>query len=86
MGKPTTAEWIQERYDNTGRIAAMKTGDDRAAWLEDRCYWKAIIDERKALLEACELALTEARERDEDLGANCWPQLRAAIQLARGEA
>lgn len=35
------------------------------------------------LLAACELALEEARERDEDMGANCWPMMRAAIAKAK---
>lgn len=36
------------------------------------------------LLEACKAALAEAEERDEDLGANCWPELKAAIEKAEG--
>lgn len=38
-----------------------------------------------ALLAACKEALNEAAERDEDLGMNCWPQVRAAIDRAEGK-
>ncbi len=36
------------------------------------------------LLEACESTVEEARERDEDMGCNCWPTLIAAIAKAKG--
>ena len=36
------------------------------------------------LLAACQSALSEAKERDEDMGANCWPDVAAAIAKATG--
>lgn len=35
--------WIQERIDNAHRLAAMKTREDRAGWLEDASYYADII-------------------------------------------
>ncbi len=35
-------EWVQERYDNCVRIAAEKTGSDKAGWLADAAYFHAI--------------------------------------------
>ena len=35
------------------------------------------------LVEALKEALDEARERDEDLGANCWPQVQSALEAWR---
>lgn len=37
------------------------------------------------LLAACEEAIAEARERDEDMGMNCWPAMIAAVAKAKGE-
>lgn len=45
----------------------------------------ALLAAAPELLAACEEALAEARERDEDLGYGCWPQVLAAIAKARGE-
>jgi hypothetical protein len=39
----STLDWARERLANTGRIAAEKTGDDRASWLEDEAYWLDIV-------------------------------------------
>jgi hypothetical protein len=36
-------QWATERYENTLNIAATKTGDDRAGWLEDAAYWREIV-------------------------------------------
>lgn len=36
-------DWLQERYDNSVRIAQGKTAADQAGWLEDAAY----------LLQAC---------------------------------
>jgi hypothetical protein len=67
-------EWAQERLDNTTRIAATKTGEDRDGWLEDRSYWQMIVgalqrdSEQVARIEAMarlEAALAKAEgERD----------------------
>lgn len=42
-GPLSVLDWAQERYDNTIRLADMKTGDDRIGWLTDAAYWKAIL-------------------------------------------
>lgn len=50
---------------------------------------KVIVEiegQRDDLLAACKGALEEARERDEYLGANCWPTLIAAIEKAEGKS
>jgi hypothetical protein len=36
-------EWARERLANTTRIAAEKTGADRASWLEDEAYWRDVV-------------------------------------------
>jgi len=44
-----------------------------------------LIAAAPTMYEALESAYAEAVERDEDLGANCWPQVTAALRKARGE-
>lgn len=36
-------EWSRERFANTLRLAASKTGEDRDGWLEDASYWQEIV-------------------------------------------
>ncbi len=38
----TPEQWLQERLDNTRRIAATKTGNDRDGWIEDGRYLEAL--------------------------------------------
>ena len=45
---------------------------------------ESLIAQRDKLLEACKAAYEFAEAADEDLGANHWPQLKAAIALAEG--
>lgn len=40
----TVLEWAEERYENTLRLAAEKTGSDRDGWLEDAAYWHRIVE------------------------------------------
>jgi hypothetical protein len=35
--------WVRERLDNCLRIAASKGGADRAGWIEDARYFRAIL-------------------------------------------
>lgn len=44
----TALEWAQERLENTVRIAALKTGEVREGWIEDRDYWRAIVRQLEA--------------------------------------
>lgn len=41
-------EWARERWANTVRLAATKTGNDREGWLEDGRYWLAIVETLEA--------------------------------------
>lgn len=34
--------WVQERINNCYRVAATKTGDDQAGWLQDAAYFELI--------------------------------------------
>lgn len=43
MTRAEVVMWLQERAENAARIAATKTGDDRAGWLEDEAYFLAAI-------------------------------------------
>lgn len=64
--KLTTAEWIAERLANCQRIARMKTGKDRAGWLEDARYFEVTLRSLDALgrtwgvLASCVSALEDA--------------------------
>lgn len=35
-------DWVRERVENSARIAAMKSGEDREGWLQDLGYWNQI--------------------------------------------
>ena len=35
--------WLSERWENCLLIAATKTGDDKAGWLEDAVYFSEAI-------------------------------------------
>jgi len=37
------------------------------------------------LVEALEACIAEAEERDEDMGANCWPEAKSALAAAYGQ-
>lgn len=36
-------QWAIDRHENTLRLAALKTGDDRDGWLEDAEFWRQIV-------------------------------------------
>jgi hypothetical protein len=63
-------DWAIERLENSDRIAKTKTGDDQRSWLEDRAYWRAIVDrlERYDALLAS-LVIPHEQEKKEDHGA-----------------
>ena len=42
--KLTLMEWLEERYQNTLRIAKTKSGLDRDGWLEDAEYFKQAME------------------------------------------
>lgn len=37
------AAWVQDRIENCKRLAAEKTGADRAGWLQDTAYFELIL-------------------------------------------
>ena len=43
MSDHQVIEWLKERRTNCLRIAAEKTGSDRAGWYEDAAYFEAAI-------------------------------------------
>jgi hypothetical protein len=47
-------EWLEERRDNCERIADLKTGSDRAGWLEDMVYFTAAVEAVEELVSARE--------------------------------
>ena len=59
--------WLKERDANARRLAAGKTGADRAGWMEDAGYFRAAVeavDERDRLLaDNALLSATEQRLR-----------------------
>ena len=65
MSELALVDWLQERLDNSRRIAATKTGDDRNGWLEDALYFTEAID-RIADLEARLAASEKEVERLKD--------------------
>lgn len=42
--KLTLIQWLEERKANALRIADLKTGEDRAGWLEDARYFELAIE------------------------------------------
>ena len=44
--------WLKDRMVNCERIAKLKSGDDRAGWLEDADYFKAVIADRESAASA----------------------------------
>ena len=42
-GGDSVIEWLQDRLENCYRIAATKSGEDRAGWIEDARYFEAAI-------------------------------------------
>lgn len=40
----TLSEWVRERLANCERIAAKRTGAERAGWLEDARYFRMVLD------------------------------------------
>src|SRR5258708_33263911 len=52
-------EWVLERFENCLRIAETKTGEDKAGWLDDADYFRAVI----ALILVDEIGRASCRER-----------------------
>lgn len=82
---------IGESYDSatdphryTG-ITSDRRCDGSSAFTANRCLVLRAVNCHDELLAACEAAVSEAIERDEDMGCNCWPQLIAAIAKAKKE-
>ena len=56
--------WLKERELNARRLAAGRTGADRAGWLEDADHFQAAlaaVEERDKLRAALDRALTVCR-------------------------
>jgi len=85
-------DWLKERKANCERIAAEKTGADRAGWLEDGKYFNLAIaalvhrnDSHDTLVERSVLAMSYAEDDPElweHVQPDC-PMLEAVWQLRR---
>lgn len=96
MGGPTPGPWRVVRHEINGRPVRIEIygpdgcgrGGKPVAFLPSGFVNleadMALIAAAPDLLAALEEAVAGAKERDEDMGANCWPKLLAAIALARG--
>jgi hypothetical protein len=61
MAEMTVVDWLRERKENCIRIAAEKSGDDKAGWLSDAAYFERAI----VMLSPDELAeLPEATDAE----------------------
>jgi hypothetical protein len=49
-------DWIDERYENSKRIARQKSGEERQGWLEDASY---LLRTREALKQLSEASADE---------------------------
>lgn len=65
MADERTLEWARERWANTVRLAALKTGSDREGWLGDGRYWLAIVEQLAANDGLRATVSRLMRERDE---------------------
>lgn len=57
-GDLSVVDWIDDRYENSKRIAKLKVGEDRQGWLEDASY---LLRAREALKQ---LAMASADEHE----------------------
>ena len=56
--------WLKERELNSRRLAAGKTGEDRAGWLEDADHLQAAL----AAVEECDRLRAALQEADNIMG------------------
>lgn len=53
MGRDLSlADWLQERHENTLRLAKQKRGEDRIGWMEDASYFSRAREAVRLLTEA----------------------------------
>jgi hypothetical protein len=64
-------DWVDERLENSIRIAMTKTGEDRASWIEDLRYWR-LIRERLAKKVSAPLTKCPYCKAPADSGGGIW--------------
>jgi hypothetical protein len=77
----SVVEWARERYENSERIAAQKTGTDRDGWLEDVAYWRAIVSVLSSLQAAQPTLASMAIRYDMKSAEERHPGVAAGFKL-----